>query len=244
VTEPGGDVPKSSGGLMEDVIEIFTNPSALYERVRNSSFLRPALVQTVIFLVLALALKNLMAPFTDAEFARGMAKAAAKAAASGQPMPEGATAMAEKFKNVASLVGPPVLPWIIALLGGLMVWLCSKFVAAKLSFGQSMTVTSWSFMPAILGTITIAVFGLVMDPQSVRGVTDGQLGPGRFFDPNTTSPFVYAVLQRCDVFNLWSVALTGIGISVVGRVARSAGFIAAVVQWAIVVVIMGYCAGR
>ena len=229
---------KPSGGLMDDLLEIFVKPSAVFERRRNAGFAIPALVQTIIFLVLAVGLHNLMAPFIDADFQRGMAKAAAN----GQPMPANAIAMAEKFKNVAGYIFGAVGPWLIAIIGGVFVWLFAKIVGAKMEVGQGMTISAWSYMPAILSTIVVAVFGVLADPQTVRGMSDAQLGPARFVDPNSVSPMVLQFLMRLDVFNIWTVILTGIGISVVGRVSRTSGMLAAFVQWAVVALIFGACA--
>jgi uncharacterized membrane protein len=233
---------KSSGGLMEDLVGIFVSPAAVFERRRGGSFALPALVQMVIFLVLAIALKNLMQPFMDAEFARAMAKAAEKAAASGQPMPQAATDMMAKVQSFSAIAGPAILPWIIAIVGGIFVWLFAKIVGASFGVSQGMNISAWSFMPAILGMIVVGIFGVVADPQTVRGMADAQLGPARFFDPKTTSPFLYAILQRVDVFGIWSMILTGIGISVIGRVSRQSGLIASFIQWAAVAVVFGFCA--
>ena len=234
---------QKSGGLMEDLLEIFVKPSAVFDRRRNTSFAVPAFVQMIIFLVLAVALHNLIAPFLDAEFARGMARQAAKASANGQPMPEQATAMAEKFKSVGGYVTAVLGPWLIAIIGGVFVWLFSKIVGAKMQVGQGMTIAAWSNMPALLAAIVVAIFGVVADPQTVRGMADAQLGPARFFDPNTVSPMVMQLLMRLDIFNIWMVILTGIGISVVGRVSRTSGILASFIQWAVVALVFGACAG-
>ncbi|MEP6766135.1 MAG: YIP1 family protein [Gemmatimonadaceae bacterium] len=233
---------KPSGGLMDDLLEIFVKPSAVFERRRDSGFVVPVVVQMLLFVVLAVGLHNLMAPYMDADFARAMAKTAAKAAANGQPMPEQATAMAEKFKNVGGYVIPAVVPWLVAIIGGIFVWLFAKIVGAKLQVGQGMTIAAWSFFPAILAMVVVAVFGVIADPQTVRGMSDAQLGPARFVDPATVSPILLQFLMRLDVFNIWSVILTGIGISVVGRVSRTAGIGAAVIQWVVVALVFGACA--
>jgi hypothetical protein len=93
-----------------------------------------------------------------------------------------------------------------------------------------------------MSTITSAIFGMMADPQSVRGTGDGQLGLLRFFDPDTTSPLLIEILRRIDVFALWELALTAIGISIIGRVSRGSGFVAAAIKWALVALLFGMCA--
>ena len=235
MSHPNAEAQKSSGGLMEDLINIFVNPSAVFEHQRNKSFVMPALIQTILFAALVFGLRNLIMPFWDAETSRQMAAQAAAMAAKGQAMPEGAKAMGEKMASYGSMIGPIIAPWFTAIVGGLFTFLASRLVGAKLSFGQSAMIASWSNFPAVLSFIAMGIIGMMMDPATVRGVTDGQLGPGKFFDPNTTSPALVALFQNLDLFNIWSIVIMGIGIAVVARVPRGSGFVGALIKWGIVV---------
>lgn len=228
------DAPKSSS-LMEDLVNIFVNPSKVFENNRTKSFVMVAVVQSVIFLVLALALKNLIQPYMDAEFARNMAKAAAKAAASGQPMPAGANAMAEKIASATAVAGPVLAPWLIAIFGGLFTWLGARLVGAKITFGQSAMIAAWSSFPGVLAYIATGIQGVMADPQTVRGMNDASVGPARFVDPATTPAALLGLLQNLDIFSIWTVVLIAIGVAVVARVPRGTGFIASLIKWGIVV---------
>ena len=242
MSQPNAEAQKSSGSVMEDLINIFVNPAAVFEHQRDNGFVTPALVQTILLTLLTFALHNLLAPFVDADFARGMAKASAKAAASGQPMPEQAKGMMETVQKFSLYAAAVLGPWFIAIFGGIVVWLISKIVGAKMAVSQGMTIAAWAAMPMILGSVTMAIFGMMADPQTVRGSGDGQLGALRFFDPDTTSPLLTEILRRLDLFALWEVVLTAIGISVVGRVSRGAGFAAAGIRWGLVALMFGMCA--
>lgn len=234
---PDTEGPKAAkgGSLMEDVISIFYNPSAVFEHQRNKSFVMPALIQTVLFALIVFSMRNLIQPFWDAESARQMAAQAAKMAASGQPMPEGAKASGEKIASVMSMIGPIIAPWLTAIFGGLFTWLASKLVSAKLTFGQSATIAVWAAFPAVLAFVVTAIFGVVKDPATIRGITDGQLGFGQLLDPNTASRAVIALAQQTDLFSVWTFILSAIGISVVSRSPQSSGFVAAAIKWGIVV---------
>ena len=162
-------------GVFEDVIDVFVNPSTLFERARTSSFARPALIQTLLFAVLVLAVRNLVSPYFEAEFDRGMARAAAK----GQEIPEGALAMSRKISHYTTVIGPIIAPWFVALFGGLATWIGARVVGARLSFGQSATIAAWSYTPAALGFLAMAVQGALSDTSAVRGVSDASLGLSR-----------------------------------------------------------------
>jgi hypothetical protein len=54
---------------------------------------------------------------------------------------------------------------------------------------------------------------------------------GRFFDPETTSPALLALLGRIDVFTIWVTVLLVIGLSVTGKIPRAKAAIAGVIVW-------------
>lgn len=229
MSHPKTEAQKSSGGLMEDLINIFISPSTVFEHQRNSSFAMPALIQTVLLAVLVLALGNLINPFFDAEIARGMAQAAEK----GQAMPEGAKATAEKFGRYFALAVVVISPWITALFGGLFGFIATRIVGLKLSFGQTALVASWASFPAVLGLLAMAVRGMMVDSSNIRGAIDGQIGFGMLLDPATASPAVLALAQATDVFSLWSVVIAGIGFSVLAKVTLGKGLTASLIKFAI-----------
>ncbi|MGV3711229.1 MAG: YIP1 family protein [Gemmatimonas sp.] len=228
---------KSGGSLMEDLINIFVKPSAVFEHQRNGNFFMPALIQSILCGVIVFALSNLISPFWDAESARQMARQAAAMAEKGQTMPEGGQAMAEKIGNFTKIAIPIIMPWFGAIFGGLFLFVGSRFASAKLTFGQSAMIATWSNFPVILTYVTTAIFGIVMDVGSIRGAGDGQIGLAKLFDPNTTSPALMTVFQNIDVFNIWTIIIAAIGVSVVGRVSSGSGYVAAGIRWLLFVLL-------
>jgi hypothetical protein len=228
-----GDIttPVQKAGVFEDIVDVFVRPARLFERERTGSFVKPALIQMIVLLVLAVALHNLIAPFVDAD----MQLQTSKLAAQGKTIPESATAMQEKMASVGYYAVPLLAPWLIGIIGGLVLFLTSRIVGAKPTFSQSATISSWAYMPGILGTLVMAIFGAVMDPTSIRSTADGQIGLARLVDPVTASPALFGALRNVELFTLWGVVITAIGVSVVARTSRGAGFTAAVIKWLLVV---------
>lgn len=70
-----------------------------------------------------------------------------------------------------------------------------------------------------------------MDPASLDGQYRVSIGPGRFLDPDTTSPLVLGLVGRLDVFTLWTTVLLAIGLSVTGRIPRRQAAMAAAIVW-------------
>lgn len=242
MTESTLKTSASSGSLFENIVDVFVNPARLFDRVRNQSFVMPAIVLTLIGLVFALAFRNLTQPFVDAEVQLGLQRAAA----SGQAVPENARAMAEKFATYSAIGGPIILPWIVALFGGLITFIAARIVGAKITFGQAATISVWGYFPMVLASIVSAIIGLMMDPSSIRSAADGQIGVARFLDPTTTAPIVRQLALQFEVFNLWTYVLYAIGISVIARAERSTGFLATLIRLAIVVALssLGGLTGR
>ena len=162
-----------------------------------------------------------------------MLRAMRQQAAAGGPSPEAAAGVATTMAKVTSVVGFAIAPWLVGILGGLATWIASRVVGAKLTFGQSAMVSSWSYTPALLGAVALAVQGALADSSTIRGISDAQFGPARFMDPVTTSPVLLALMQQLDLWNLWGLVLVAIGVAVVARKDMGTGALAAIIRFAL-----------
>lgn len=223
----GNGATPARGGIIEDFVAVFTSPKALFDRYRGGNFVRPALIAMVLGGVMVIASLNLILPYFEAEAMRAVRQ-------SGQAMPEGAMAAISTTMKITTIVGAVIGPWLIAILGGVGVFIAARIVGARLTFKQSATVSAWSYIPAaVLGTVVLAIQGALVDSSAIRGITDGQLGVGRFMDPATVSPVILALVQRLDLFGIWGLVLTAIGISVIARKDMTTAVMAAVISFAI-----------
>jgi hypothetical protein len=223
----GSATPVPKKGLFEDFVDIFIHPRALFERNQSSSFVRPALVQSIFLLVLGVAAMNLLAPYYEAEMLRQAARQA------GGTAPEGSAAILGTVAKVTAVAGLALSPWLIGVVGGLFTWIAARIVGARMTYGQSAMIAAWSYTPGMLGAIAMAVQGALVDPATIRGAADAQIGVARFLDPNTTAPPVMALLMQLDLFNLWGLVLTAIGITVVARKDFGTGTLAAIIRFAL-----------
>ena len=220
MTESAGAATK--GGLLDDLLEIFIAPSRVFERRRHGGYGGLLLVLVLLTAAIMVATMSLSAPYWDAQFDVSMRQAAER----GQAMPPEATGEAARtaarwFGAIAGAVFIPIFVWI----GALFVMLGAKVAGTSLSYKQGATIFTLAGVPRLLSPILMAVQGLIADPATVRSISDASLGPARFMDPVTTSPMVIGVLSNFDVINLWAFVLVAIGISVMGRVSRAAGFV-------------------
>jgi hypothetical protein len=217
----------AKGSVFEDVLEVLWAPAKVFDRSRANGVGMYILVLTAITLVIVLATKGLIQPYIDANFDVQMQQMAAR----GKPMPAEALAAAQKFAVYGFIATGVLMIPIGAVITGLLIFVGGKVVSARSTFGQAMLIATLASVTRVLSFIATAVQGALADPQSIRSFSDASLGAARFVDPVATSPALMAILANLDIFNLWQFVIMAIGISVVGRVERSAAVIGALVAW-------------
>ena len=211
--------------LLDDFMDIFYAPSAVFARRANAGFWIPLLIIPVIVGITFIANRDLLEPIMDAEFARAMAKANAPQMSADQ------LATARKFSNIAAsgaaFIGTPIAIMLI----GVVVWLVGKFFDAKQTMHAAIVVATFSYVPKVVEGVLARVQGLFIDPSTLNSRYSLSLGIGRFLDPDTTSPLLLGLVGRIDVFTIWVTVLIAIGLAVTGKISRGRAAIAAVVVW-------------
>ncbi|MEP6573529.1 MAG: YIP1 family protein [Gemmatimonadota bacterium] len=219
-----------TASMWEDFLEIFYQPSAVFERRRqNPGFWGPLIVLLVVMLVLTFATKSAMEPIFDAEFKRGMAAAVKSNPKLTPEMVESSKGMSKKFLPV--LIGGYF--FFAPLILGFCVWLVGKIFEAKEELTAAIMVTTYAMYPRIIEAILGALQALLLPDEKLNGRFSVSLGVGRFLNPDTANPLALAILGRVDVFTIWVTVLLAIGLSVTGRIPRSRAAIAAALIWVI-----------
>jgi hypothetical protein len=218
----------AKASLIEDFVDVFTSPSQLFARRAGQGAWLVLFIIVVVAAGLYFATKGLMPPGFAAEWARIVARVAAKDPQAASQM-EAGRAIAEKFNAVAIIIFVGVGP----ILTGLVVWLVGKIFGSVASAGDAIMIAIYACIPRLLAFVAAAVIMLVIDPASVTSKFTPSLSLGRFMDPNTTSPMLFELAGRVDVFVIWQTILIAIGLSVVGKIQRSQAYIAAAIIWLI-----------
>jgi hypothetical protein len=97
-----------------------------------------------------------------------------------------------------------------------------KFAAsAQLKFKTSYAVVMYASLPLLLKTILATVSVVAgADPDSFNLQNPAATNPGYFLSAGN-SPFLYSVATALDIFMIWTLVLTAIGFSCVGKIKRS-----------------------
>jgi len=212
MTTPVPSDPPAS--VWADFLEIFYQPSAVFERRKKGGFALQLVVLLVVANVLYFATKTAMQPIFEAEFARGMAQAMKQNPQLTPEMLESARAWGLAMANIGVglffLLGPMII--------GTLLWIAGKFVEARQELGQACLVATYAFFPRLLEQLLNALQALVLPEESLNSRWALSLGLGRLFDPDKTPLLLLAIIGRIDVFTLWVTALLAIGLSVTGGI--------------------------
>jgi hypothetical protein len=212
--------------LLDDFMDIFYAPSAVFARRGNASFWVPLLVVTVLLAAVAFANRDLMQPIMDAEFTRAMAKNPQMQQMTPEQLDK-ARSFSSSFGMIFIIIATPIAILVL----GLVTWLVGKFVDASQTLNAAFVVAAFSYIPRVVEGIVNRVQGLIIDPASINSRYSLSLGIGRFLDPDKTSQILLAIVGRIDVFTIWITVLIAIGLAVTGKISRGRAAIAAVVIW-------------
>jgi len=212
--------------LLDDFMDIFYAPSAVFARRANASFWIPLLTISVLLGVIYFANRDLIDPIVEAEFARGMAKNA-----QAQQMTADQMATARKFAGTLGMIFAFIGPPIAMLLLGVVIWIVGKFFDAKQTMNAAIVVAVFSYVPRVIEGVVNRVEGLFVDTSTLNSRYSLTLGLGRFFNPDTASPILLGLVGRIDVFTIWITVLIAIGFAVTGKIGRGKAAIAAAIVW-------------
>jgi hypothetical protein len=212
--------------LLDDFMDIFYAPSAVFARRANASFWVPLLIVSVLLGVIFFANRDLIEPIIDAEFTRSMANSA-----QAQQMTADQMETARKFAHTVAMIFAFIGPPIAMLLLGVVIWIVGKFFDAKQTVNAAVVVAVFSYVPRVVEGVVNRVEGLLVDTSNITSRYSLTLGLGRFFDPDRTSPILLGLIGRIDLFTIWITVLIAIGLAVTGKISRGKAAIAAAIVW-------------
>jgi len=223
---PAATTPPKPVARWEDFVDIFYAPAAVFQRRENQSVWPPLLIVTAIGTLVSFATFNPLQPLYDADIQRGIAKQMQANPQMTQDMANTAMHAGEFIVRSLGLFTP-----ISILLVGFGLWVVGKIVGSRQTFHGAMVVSSYTLFFLTLEGLANGAQALVMDVSKVPSVFALQVGPARFFDPVATSPLLFTVLLRLNVFVIWRTVLLAIGVRVTGKVSWPSAAVVAVLIW-------------
>jgi hypothetical protein len=135
------------------------------------------------------------------------------------------------FRYLQPAAGFFLYPLGIALVA-LVFFLGLKLAGSESSYSRILSMTAHAYWPptlvsCILGGILISRVGMITGSDAQTLVKSNL---GAFLDPSS-APWVLALARSVDIFNIWIIALTVIGLTITGRVSRTVAATVAGVSW-------------
>lgn len=219
--------PPAQPSLMEDLIDIWYAPSAVFAR-RKTGMWGPLLVVVLLCSVLMIVNAGAMQGVTDAEVQRAVADAMAENPSMTAEQMEGMRTIMEGSMKWGAVA---IIPAILFLLG-LAVFLVGKMFGGTLTYGTGVMIASLAYLPRVLELLLVTVQSLVLDTSAFVGRFQFSWGIGRFMDPSGKQGMVN-LLGRIDLFTLWVTALIAIGLIHAAKVEKSKAYAGAAICWAL-----------
>jgi hypothetical protein len=132
-----------------------------------------------------------------------------------------------------AIIGIPV----VFLISAALILVGCSIASAGLKFKQIFAIVCYAGLPIIIKHILAIVVMFLKNPDDYNLRNPLAFNPAAFLDPLTTSKFVYTIGTAVDLFTIWSMILTAVGLSAVAgkRLSFGGALVIVIVPWALLV---------
>jgi hypothetical protein len=221
--------PASSTSTMEDIIEIFYQPSAVFARRRNDPRFWGAFIVASLLLGISIYLMMRNMPnVMDQQWAKTREKMLQSNPQLTDEQFSKMRAMQEKFMPATFVLAGPILITVLSI----VLWLIGKLFDGAISMKQAFMVGSFATLPRFIDGFLAGI--MAMAGIGANATNMFAAGPSLArFAPATASPLLLAVLSRFSIGTLWATILIAIAYHVVAGMPKPRARLAAAVLWLI-----------
>jgi hypothetical protein len=225
--------PPDNASMAEDFIDIFVSPAKVFARRAKASPMVPLIVVCILSTVIFFMTKNVLSTVWDAQMQKQMALQMKANPQLTQEMLDKSKPITNVIINIGGVVGPPILLLVMSL----VTWVIARFImGGTLSFGTTVLITAYSWLPRIVEGILSVVQGLALDVSKMTSLFQLQEGAARFVDPDSMTNGLYTLLSQVDLFSIWCTVLVIIGLTHAGKLDKSKATITGVVVFVLAMV--------
>ena len=203
-------------GLVGRMPRIFYAPGETFEsltRKRSAAdWLVPAILSVAVVTIAAVLVLPVTTEFNQEVMQQRM-----------QGMSAEEREVAEQYQTqdimqASTLIVPPIVLFIFLFLFAACYLVMGKLLGGLFSYGQVLAIVAYA--------------GLITIPQQIvktllilaKGTPAVQMGLGIFLSEEALQSFIGRLLSAIDPFVIWSIAITGLGLSIVGQFDRSKAY--------------------
>lgn len=208
--------PQTETGLVGRMIRIFYAPCETFESLARQHSIADWLVPAVLGISVATIAAMLVLPFTVELRQEAIQQQMQSMSAVEREAVE--QYQTQDIMQASTLIGTPITLFISLLIFAALYLLLSKLLGGLLSYGQVLAIAAYAGLIAIPQQI---IKTLLISAKKTPMV---QMGLGLFLSEEALQSFSGRLLSLIDPFIIWSVVITGLGLSIVGQVDRSKAY--------------------
>jgi len=147
-----------------------------------------------------------------------------------------------KILPIGSYLGAIIAPAFIWLIGGgIALGIIRGLLGAPIRFAQVFSVMAYAWLPRVIYSALSIVVMYLKPPDQFDLQNAFASNPGAFMDPEKSSKFLYTLASSLDVFTIWVMLLTAVGLKAAGgkRLSFGGALFAVVLPWAVFTLIRG-----
>jgi hypothetical protein len=223
----------ASSSVIEDIIDIFHSPSAVFERRRaNPKFWAAFFILTLLMAAVGYVMLKNLSTVMDAQFAKQSAEIMRK----NPQITEDQLANMRRMGQTFAPVGFALTVIVSVFVLGLGVWLVGKLFDSAADLRQSMVIATFASFPKLIDLLLAAVMAMTMGTGNATNMFAATPSAARFAGSDA-SMTVLGALSRISIGTIWATVLIAIGLHVIGRIPKQRAYIAAFVLWVVGTVI-------
>jgi hypothetical protein len=229
--DPAAAAPADSGSFLGNLFNLYFEPSETFSKI----FVRPRVWMAI---VLQIAMGVLFTSvWLEKMDAREFMKAQMEQNSRIQQLPaeqvEQIINTQARFMRTWGRIAPFFVPVVMDLiLAGIFMFIFRFFMAADVSFRQSLATIAWTF--AAIGLVQTPIMLLVFWLKGDWNVDPNQIiqaNPTIFFEIGSMSRWIWSLLSSFDLFSLWTLFLFATGFAVAGKRGLSSGLWGVGIPW-------------
>jgi len=122
-------------------------------------------------------------------------------------------ALRAKFMGIGYQVAPAVMMPIISLISAAILLGLTAMMSAGLRFKQVFAIVCFAAMPTVLKFLLSIIVVFLKNPDDFNLMNPLAFNVAAFMDPINSSKFLYTFALAFDVFAIWTIILTAVGLS-------------------------------
>ena len=208
--------PQIEIGLVSRMIRIFYAPGKTFESLARKRSTADWLVPAILSVVVATTAAVLVLPVTT-EFNQEVMQQRMKGM-SAEEREVVEQYQTQDIMQASTLIVIPIILFIFLFLFAAFYLLMGKLLGGLLSYGQVLAIVAYGGLITILQEVVKTLLILTKKTPMV------QMGLGLFLSEEALQNFSGRLLSTIDPFVIWSIVITGLGLSIVGQFDRSKAY--------------------